>query len=100
MLAKVSSACSVSWRERRTRAWAWLTASATGTTAITFHGWLSAKSARIAPSPASAAAAAKSGWQHLEPADDLQQPARDEQVDEREHGQRDEVVRERRGVRP
>ena len=34
------------------------------------------------------------GLQHLEPADHLEQAAGDEQVDERQHRQRDEVVRQ------
>jgi hypothetical protein len=37
--------------------------------------------------------------QHLQPADDLEQAARDQQVDEREHDQRDEVVRKREAAR-
>jgi len=42
--------------------------------------------------PSAAAAAAKVGLEHLTASDELEQPARDEQVDEREHGQRHQVV--------
>ena len=62
MFANVSSACSVSSRERRTRAWASLTANATGMTTSASHGWPIAQRAMTAPRPASAAAAGKSGW--------------------------------------